>query len=341
VWEPSHTEIVLATIIDIARESGVSKSTVSRVISKDGYVSEEAKSRVLDAMKKLDYTPNFIARGMRTNRSDTIGFFVPDYSNPFYTELYKGIESVARKEGYVSLVCHTGEDSETELHYIQELLKRKVDGVIFCTYNRTKESTAYLTELSRKLPIVFMDPVFNDLGFSSVTSDGRAGIKLAVEHACSLGCKKIAYISGPQIHEVTKERLNGYLDGLNFCGCFHDKSLVYSGNFSLESGGEAAKYFLSLQNVPDAILAATDVMAIGALKELRTRGVNVPEDIKVIGFDNIPLCELVDPPLTTVSQPIAELGISAAEILLNKIRTPDSPNKQIAMQCTLIKRKSS
>ena len=258
-----------------------------------------------------------------------------------YTELYKGIESVARGEGYVSLVCHTGEDSETELYYLKEIVKRRVDGVILCTYNRTKTSTLYLTDLAKKIPIVFMDPVFNDLGFSSVTSDGCVGTKMAVNYVYDLGCRRIAYISGPSVHEVTKDRLNGYLEGLKICGCVPKEEYIYRGDFTLESGADAVNYFLTLREIPDAILAATDVMAIGALKELRSRGIKVPEAVKLVGFDDIPLCRLVDPPLTTVAQPIDLLGKTAAELLIEKIRTPGMPNKQISMQCTLTKRKSA
>lgn len=331
----------MATIHDIARESGLSKSTVSRVISNQGYVKEETRLKIDKAMKKLDYTPNYAARGMRTNKSSTIGLFIPDYSNPFYSELFKGVEQVTRKAGYMNLVCHTAEDPEAEMFYVKELLKRQIDGIIFCTYNRSPEGLKYLKDLSGRLPIIFMDPVFEDQGFSSVVSDGYNGSKNAVNYLHERGCKRIAYIKGPRIHAVTKERYKGYVDGLKALGKKAQQSYVFEGDFTLESGRKAVRAFWDLDEKPDAIIAATDVMAIGALKELNANHISVPEQIKVVGFDNIPLSELVEPSLSTIAQPIRDLGIQAAELLLKKIDNPDTPDQQVVMQCSIIERDST
>ena len=331
----------MTTIHDIAKLVGVSKSTVSRVVSNQGYVKEETRLKIDQAMKELNYSPNYVARGMRTNKSSTIGLFIPDYSNPFYAELFKGIEQVTRKAGYVNLVCHTAEDPENELYYINELIKRQIDGIIFCTYNRSPEGIKYLKELSEKIPVVFMDPVFKGLGFSYVVSDGFAGTKSAVSYLYEKNCQNIAYIQGPKIHAVTKERYKGYLEGLKAQGEEVQKQYIFEGDFSLDSGREAVRYFLSLDNKPDAIVAATDVMAIGALKELNKAGVSVPGEVMVVGFDNIPLSELMEPSLTTIAQPIKELGENAADLLLKKIRNPKTPNQQIVMHCSLIEREST
>ncbi|OQY34500.1 MAG: hypothetical protein B6241_04320 [Spirochaetaceae bacterium 4572_59] len=331
----------MPTIHDIAKLSGISKSTVSRVISKQGYVKKETREKVEKAMKELNYTPNYIARGMRTHKSSAIGLFIPDNDNPFYSELFKGVEQVTRKAGYMNLVCHTDEDPKTELFYINELLKRQIDGIIFCTYNRSHEGLRYLKEVAANIPIIFMDPLFGDQGFSSVVSDGYTGSKMAVNYLYERGCSNIAYIKGSRIHAVTNERCKGYSDGLKEQGNKVLRQNVYEGDFSMESGRNAVKYFLSLDKKPDAIMAATDVMAIGALKELRKSGVKVPEDIKLIGFDNIPLAELVEPALTTVAQPIKDLGINAAELLLKKIQNSATPNQQVVMQCSIIERDST
>ena len=331
----------MATIHDIAKLSGISKSTVSRVISKQGYVKEETREKVEEAMKELNYTPNYIARGMRTNKSSAIGLFIPDYSNPFYAELFKGIEQVTRKAGYMNLVCHTDEDPKTELFYIHELLKRQIDGIIFCTYNRSPEGLQFLKDVSSNIPIVFMDPVFGDQEFSSVVSDGFSGSKSAVIYLYKRGCVNISYIKGPRIHAVTNERYKGYLEGLKEQDNKVQQHYVFEGDFTMESGRKAVRHFLSLEERPDAIIAATDVMAIGALKELNKHGVKVPEEVKVVGFDNIPLAELIEPSLTTVAQPIKDLGINAAELLLKKIQNPSTPNQQVVMQCSIIERESS
>jgi LacI family transcriptional regulator len=332
----------MPTIRDIAKLSGVSKSTVARALNNDGYVKDETRQKIKHAVKALDYTPNYMARGMRTNKSSTIGLFVPDYANLFYSELFKGIESVTRKEGYVNLVCHTDEQPDLELFYIEELVNRQIDGIIFCTYNRSDLSKHYLEEIAKKTPIVFMDPVFRDLGFSTVISDGYSGTKIAVRHIRERGCREIAYIKGPKIHAVTTERYQGYRDGLTECGLGFRESLVYeTRDFRMESGRRAAAAFMEGGFAPDAIIAATDMLAIGALKELNRRKVPIPGQVKIVGFDNISLAELVEPSLTTIAQPIQQMGIKAAQMLIEQIRNPGVPRQQVVMACEIVEREST
>jgi len=332
----------MATIRDIARVSGVSKTTVARALNKDGYVKEETRKRIEKAVKELNYTPNYIAKGMRTNKSSAIGLFVPDYSNPFYAELFKGIEAVTRKAGYMNLVCHTDERPDVELFYIKELLKRQIDGIIFCTYNRSTEGQKYLQDVASKTPIVCMDPVFRDVGFSCVVSDGYAGTKMAVDHLAKSGSGKIAYIKGPGVHAVTEERYQGFCDAMVENGLvIHPEYIYETKDFMMDSGMSAATYFLSLEHRPDAVIAATDVLAIGALKEFNRNAIEVPKEIRVIGFDNISLSLLVEPSLTTVSQPIQQMGMKAAELLIRQIENSEVPAQQIVMQCELIERAST
>ncbi len=331
----------MTTINDIAKHTGLSKSTVSRVLSKTGYVKEETRQKIYKAMEDLNYTPNYIARGMRTNKSSTIGLFIPDLSNPFYPELFKGIEQVTRKAGYINLVCHTTEDPKAEMFYINELLKRQIDGIIMCTYHSDPANLEYLKELSMMKPIVFMDPVFDNEGFSYVVCDGFLGIKKAVNYLVEKRCERIAYIKGPNIDAVTSGRYQGYLEGIKEAGFKVNRKYIFESDYTINSGREAVRYFLNLPDRPDAIVSTTDLMAIGALKELKRNSVKVPEEIKVVGFDNIPMAELIQPSLTTIAQPIRELGINAAELLLKKIENPETSNQQIVMQCTLIERESS
>lgn len=341
--ERSHKKEVLSvpTIHDIAERAGVSKSTVSRVVSNTGYVGPQTRERVNRAIEELGYTPNLIARGMRTNKSTTIGLFIPDVSNPFYSELFKGIEAVTREAGYSTLVCHTSMDQKAERYYINELLKRRIDGVIICTYHRDPASRRYFRELSHSKPVVFMDPVLDDQDCSYVVSDGFSGTRKAVAHLAGRGCRRIAYIQGLARHAVTETRLKGYLKGIADQGAEVDQRLIFDGDFSHQTGRDAVRHFLSLEEPPDGIMSATDVMAIGALKELAVAGIPVPRQVKVIGFDNIPLSELTQPSLTTIAQPILDLGSQAAELLLKRIRNPKTPNQQIVMQCTLVERESA
>lgn len=331
----------MPTIHDIADRAGVSKSTVSRVVSKRGYVKKDTKAKINRVIEELDYTPNYIARGMRTNKSSTIGLFVPDFSNPFYSELFKGIEEITRTAGYINLVCHTARDSEAEIYYIKELLKRQIDGIIFCTYHKDPGNLEYFREIARMKPIVFMDPVFDGESFSYVVSDGFSGVKKAVTHLVGKKCERIAYIKGPNVHAVTKKRYQGYLEGIKEAGFEVNRRYIFDGDYSHDSGREAVRHFLGLSDRPDAIISATDVMAIGALKELNSNSIEVPKEMKVVGFDNIPLSEMMQPSLSTIAQPINELGRNAAELLLRKIKNPETPNQQIVMQCTLLEREST
>ncbi|MBT3276077.1 MAG: LacI family DNA-binding transcriptional regulator [Spirochaetales bacterium] len=320
---------------------GVSKSTVSRVISDQGYVKNQTRDKINKAIEELDYSPNYLARGMRTNKSATIGLFIPDFSNPFYVELFKGIEQVTRNAGYTNVICHTAKNPKAEMDYIKELLNSRIDGIILNTYHTDPENLRYFRALAKAKPIVFMDPVFHDDSISYVVSDGFSGTKSAVKHLVDSKCKRIAYINGPKSHAVTKDRYNGYLVGIKEAGLTTDQRFIYNGDFSLECGRAAVEAFLNQKVKPDAIVSATDVMAIGAMNELTHRSIRVPEDIRIIGFDNIPLAQLVRPALTTVAQPILELGENAAELLLKKIENPDTPNRQVVMQCSLIKRESA
>ncbi|MFA7370533.1 MAG: LacI family DNA-binding transcriptional regulator [Sphaerochaetaceae bacterium] len=332
----------MATIRDIAKLAGVSKTTVARALNNDGYVKEETKKRIEKAVKELNYTPNHIAKVMRTNKSATIGIFIPDYANPFYAELFKGIEEVTRKAGYMNLVCQTAEQSDVELFYIKELLKRQIDGIIYCTYNESNEGQKYLQKISRKTPIVCMDPVFRDLGLSCVVSDGYNGTKQAVKKLIVTGSKQIAYIKGPEAHAVTKERFQGYRDALIEAGIPINEKLIFESlDFKMASGSMAANYFISLRQKPEAVMAATDVLAIGALKEFRRRKIEIPNELRIVGFDNIPLASLVEPSMTTVAQPISQLGVTAAQLLIQKINNNSLPEQQIVLECTLVERDST
>lgn len=332
----------MITIRDIAKLAGVSKTTVARALNGDGYVKDETRRRVEKAVKELKYTPNYFARGMRTRKSATIGLFVPDYANPFYAEVFIGIEGVTRKLGYMNLVCHTDEKPEVEFFYVRELLKRQIDGIVFCTYNQSNEGRKVLQEISLQIPVVMMDPVFPDIGLSSVVSDGYNGTKDAVEYLVKKGSTRIAYIKGPRIHAVTTERFLGYRDAMGDSGMPLDSDLVIeTEDFRMASGGRAVSDLLKRKREFDAIIAATDVLAIGALKELISRGIPVPEKVRVIGFDNIPLSSLVEPALTTVAQPIQEMGMTAANLLIRQIENPDSPREKIVLNCELIARDSA
>ena len=236
----------MATILDVAKLSGYSKSTVSRVINGNGPVSKEAEEEIKEAMEKLNYTPNYFARGMRTNKTNTIAVLVPDYSNPFYPELVKSLETAARTEGYMVTICDTDEKPDKELEYIKDIVKRNIDGIIFCTYNRVEENIDYLMKISEKLPVVFMDQVFfngkkEKKQTSYVITDGLKGTKQAASYLLKKGRKRIGYIKGSSSYRVTKERFEGYKQALKEFNIEFDSSLIFTGDFHMKSGFQGAK----------------------------------------------------------------------------------------------------
>ncbi|MFW6007614.1 MAG: LacI family DNA-binding transcriptional regulator [Halanaerobiales bacterium] len=332
----------MTTILDVAKLSGYSKSTVSRVINGKGPVSKQAENEIKKAMQKLDYTPNYFARGMRTNRTNNIAVLIPDYTNPFYPELIKSIEKVARKNDYVVTVCDTDEKADKELQYIREIVKRNIDGIIFCTYNRVRKNINYLIQISKKIPVIFMDRVIDDKKeISYVITDGYKGTCNAATYLIEKGRKKIGYIKGSSENRVTKERYEGYKEALNIHNIKFDSELIYTGNFTMESGFKGARELLNSDKKLDAIMAATDVMAIGAIKYLKYSGLQVPDDINVVGFDNISLSSLIEPGLTTIAQPIQKLGKKSTEILIKQMQGEKSENNQIILEGDLIKRGST
>lgn len=313
------------TIFDVAKEAGVSKSTVSRVLNHDKKVKDETRILVEEAIKKLEYSPSYFAQGIRTRKTMTIAMLVPEYTNVFYNEMFRGVEDVALQHGYLVLICNTERHSTSEVEYTKELIKRQVDGIIYNTYTSNGEIIEYLKELSKQLPVVFMNRLFSaSEDISYVVTDGYQSTEKAVNYLIERGHKKIGYIRHNKSISVTEERYEGYKKGLEKNHIKFQKEYVYEVRYETEPdyiklGQEAARYFAGLKEKPDAILAAIDTMAIGCIQGLKKEGIRVPEDISIIGYDNISLSELIDPPLTTIAQPIRQLGRTAAEIVIAKI----------------------
>lgn len=332
----------MATILDVAKLSGVSKTTVSRVINNNGPVSEDTRIKVEEAMDKLNYTPNYFAQGMRTNKTKTIALLVPDYSNPFYPELFKNVEEIAREHGYMITLCNTAEEPDRELESIKEVIKRNIDGIIFCTYNMVRKNINYLIQISNKVPVVFMDLVVrDDEPISYVVTDGFKSTRKAVNYLIEKGRRKIAYIKASSQYRVTRERFEGYKQALADHNINFEPSLVYKGDFHIKSGFEGAKYLMEKDSSPDAIVGASDAMAIGVLKYLKATGISVPDEVNVVGFDNISLSTMINPALTTIAQPIKKLGEEAVNIVIERIKNPDLDNKKLKLDGELIVRGST
>jgi LacI family transcriptional regulator len=338
----------LSTIFDVAKMAGVSKSTVSRVLNQPDDVKPEVKNAVIDAIKKLDYTPSYFAQGIRTGRTKTIAMLVPDFSNVFYSELFKGVESVALKSGYMVIICNTDRQIEEEYRYINKLIGRKIDGIIYNTYNISRKNIDTLTELTAQTPIVFMDNVFKKGdNFSYVVTEGCDSTCEAVTYLYRQGRRRIGYIKMVPKISVIENRFRGYLKGLKNCGSPVEEELIYQPNPAIlgdidhmRIGAMAGAYFASLPKPPDAVVAGFDILAIGCMRELKKLGVKIPDDIALIGFDNITLCELVEPALSTIGQPITKLGAAAARIIIDKLNRKPT-QEQIVFPGELVLRQSA
>jgi LacI family transcriptional regulator len=321
----------MATIRDVAKLAGVSVATVSRVLNQNGYVNEETEKRVRQAIEHLNYKPNEVARTLFKKTSKTIGLIVPDISNPFFPELVRAVEDVTNIYDYTVILCNSDEKSEKEKEYIEVLKQKYVDGIILTT------NQLELAEVS-ELPVVVLDRPLNH-SFPSVIADNYGGARLATRHLYEIGCRRIAHIQGP-LHVVNAvERFKGYRDEMQELGLWNE-NLVILGNYQLNQAKEAVLHALK-EHEMDGIFAGNDVMAVGALKAVQQLGLRVPEDVAIIGYDGIPLTEMTTPELSTISQPIYEMGAIAARLLVKKIE--GQPLEQIhhVLPVQLVQRQST
>ncbi len=336
----------MATIWDVAKLAGVSKSTVSRVIN-NGSCSTEAKNAVLAAIKKLNYQPSCFAQNIRTQKSMTIALMIPDASNLFYTELFKAIQEVAYAGQYMVTLCDTQNSPNYEIKYAEKLLSRKIDGLIYGTYKMNAKTQDYFLSLSESLPVIFIDYAYKRYDdIAIVATEGFESTRDAVKFLYQKGRRNIAYVNFPRDVEVTYLRYEGYMKGLEDCGLPFFSNMVYfpyikEEAFGMAIGYNGAKALLTKNHKIDAIMAAADPLAVGVIKYLKKQNISIPDDISVIGFDNTELCEIVEPTLTTIAQPIREIGTTAMRILLNKINRIDNGQEQIILNGQLIQRKST
>ena len=330
----------MATIFDVAKEAGVSKSTVSRVLNNDPGVKLETRELIEEAIKKLNYTPSYMAQAIRTKKSQTLALVVPEYTNIFYSEMFKGVEDIAIKNGYLVLVCDTERKAMSDKEYIDELLKRNVDGIIYNTYHVDDKMISYLNSISETTPVVYMNKM--DEGNSFVCTDGYESTRNAVHFLYEKGRRKIGYVLNTVDISIIEERYLGYLQGLKDVGLEPDDSLTYRAKTDKEAdyiklGYEAAEYYAALNNKPDAILTATDMLGVGCVKGFKDLSIKVPEEISIVGYDNVFLGELIEPALTTIAQPIRDMGRAAAEIIF-KYLDGDKAESKVIFKGELIER---
>lgn len=324
----------MPTIKDVAKMAGVSVATVSRVINNSGYVNEVTKKRVEQAISQLNYRPNNVARSLFHGRSQMIALLVPDIMNPFFPELARAVEDFAKLNDYTFVLCNTDDDPEKEMHYIYALEQKSVDGIIVVSSTVTEKSLQGI-----HVPIVALDRIVS-AKLPSITVKNRDGARQAVRYLKQLGCKRIAHICGPDNVSNTKERLGGYIDEVKNEEWFLS-SYVVSGDYQYDKAMDATKNLLKSHPEVDGIFVANDLMGVGVLKAAQELGLKVPEDIQIIGFDGISLGEKITPSITTMKQPIYEMGTRAAQLLIQQINEPNQQVQHEEYEVTLVKREST
>lgn len=329
----------MATMRDVAAAAGVSVTTVSHVINGTRFVSEDLRNRVLEAMEELDYRPNILARGLRVGKTNTIGLIVPDNSNPFFAEVSRVVEDVGFDSGYSVILCNSDGNLDKELTYIAVLVAKQVDGIIFIASSSQSEHLRLLT--NEKIPVVVADREMPDLDVDLVLVDNSRGGYEATKYLLELGHRRIGCITGPSDITPSAERINAYRQALSEFNVPFEENLVVRGDFQFEGGKRAMSQLLALPKVPSAVFICNDVMAIGAMGSIRSAGLRIPEDISIVGFDDIDQASATWPPLTTVAQPIEQMARIATELLIGRLAgSVDPERKRMVLEARLVIRSS-
>lgn len=307
----------MASIRDVAQLAEVSTATVSHVLNGTRYVSPKLTERVQTAMAQLDYQPDAVAQSLRRRKTLTLGLLVPSVEIPFFASVAYSIERSAADKGYNIILCNSDWQMPTEQDHLRDLLARRVDGLICISASMGAAEIGPVIEGGT--PVVMFERQMSDVGLDAVGIDNELGAYEATRHLLELGHRRIAAIRGMAISTVSDERLRGYHRAHEEAGVAVDDALRYRGDFLPQTGYEATEQFLTLPEPPTAILAFNDLMALGVLHRLTKSSLRVPQDVAVAGFDDIPLSQYMSPGLTTVRQPLMEMGQRAVELLLQRI----------------------
>ncbi len=320
----------MATLKDVASVVGVSVATVSYVLTGRGSVSDEMKKKVLAAVEKLEYRPNRKAQAMRTGVSQSIGLVIPDLTNPFYPALAQSIENTARAAGYSVILIDCQNNTDIEEEGLSLLEQQIVDGVIWCpTGNKSIKKLAKL-----KCPVVLLDR--SHPGFNAVHCDYLRGGELLAQYAIKMGHRKIGLLSGPQLTDSARQRRQGFMDAAG-----DNLDILWEVEVPFSSALNAKARMALKDNAASLIVAANDLIAVGAIGALNDAGLSVPADVSIVGFDNIPWSAVITPKLTTINQPVAFIASEAVNMLVEKILAPDKPVRTIVLDVELVERDSA
>lgn len=324
---------------DIAKLAKVSPTTVSHVINETRFVMPETKKRVLEVMKKLKYQPNLLARSLATGKTHTIGLVISDIRNPFYPELVQGVEELAVKNDYNVFLCNTDYDIEKGLKSIGALIKRKIDGIIVAS---SQVNSSIINQLmDTDVNFVLVDWGERKVGVDSLYFDYKVCIAEAIAHLVSLGHRKIYFISGPKMLKTANIRMKNFIDAVEKYRNNNLDYKIFEGDHKMEGGSRVVQKILRGKILPTAIVCSNDLTAIGAMKAFKANGIKVPDDISIIGLDNIALTEIISPALTTIELERYRIGKTAMELLLNRIKDKKLPKQTCIFKTRLIVREST
>jgi len=327
------------TIRDVAKEAGVSTTTVSHVINETRFVEEKTRAKVNEAIATLGYRVNIAARSLRAGRSQTIGLIIPDAANLFFAEYLRKIEDFGFKAGYNVIVCNTDNETDKEAAYIDALVSKQVDGVILISSGSDPETLNPL--ISHDVPFVIADREFSADVADVVSLDNEQAGFDVTNYLLNLGHRKIGCITGPNNFSPSIQRLNGFIRAHKEWGLPYDPELITSGKFTLSSGFSAFDWIWQNNIKPSALFVFSDMMAIGAINNAITKGLNVPKDISIVGFDNIELAEAFAPSITTFNQPIEKMAETIVELLTDRIKHKSANRRRIVFRGSLIIREST
>jgi len=330
----------MPNINDVVRLSGVSKSTVSRVINNYPHIAPEKRERVLKVMEEIGYTPNVSAQKLRGLASKIIGVIVPRIVNPFFSYLVESIEKAGYARGYQTLVFQSHEDSEHELDFLNLLQQKQIDGVIMAAYENDWDIIKKYLKFG---PIVMCNEYLSQPAIPMVRVDQFAASYEGVKHLLDQGYRKIAYCTGGLFSDSgkDKDRNQGYQKALTEAGIEINPNWIFIKRHTIEDGKKVLHQMMNMQDTPDAIFTGSDEVAAGIIMEARKLGVSIPEQLAVIGFDDQPLAEMLMPELTTIKQPIADIGYTAMDLMINSLEGKAVDNKIHTLPFQLISRKST
>jgi LacI family transcriptional regulator len=330
------------TLRDVARAARVHPGTVSRALNADtrGLVNEETAERVIRAAEELGYRPNPIARGLKTNRSFTVGVLVPDLTNPLFPPIVRGIDDRLGAAGYTSLIANTDNDPDRERQDFDAMRARQVDGFITATARLDREFQSETEGVEQ--PIVLVNRRLEDESLPAVTVDDREGARLAVEHVAALGHRRVAHLGGPQALSTGRQRRIGFVEAMAGAGLEVDEAAVrFAAAFTEAEGARVCRELLDAAPGVTAIVAGNDLLALGCYDVLAERGLHCPADVSVVGFNDMPFADRFDPPLTTVRIPHREIGAAAADLLLERLAEGGHEPRQLLLAPTLAVRRST